>query len=112
MHALGERAILRYHLRDAVEDRLQAVGPLGALLALGAQLGGACLHRGTLLGAEAFGLALGILRGHSRASFPDAQGLGVMPAFTERLGPATPWRFSIPDRIGARPRRSSGGPLD
>src|SRR5713226_139775 len=30
---------------------------------------------------------------------------------TERLGPATPWRFSIPDRIGARPRRSSGGPL-
>jgi hypothetical protein len=28
---------------------------------------------------------------------------------TERLGPATPWRFSIPDRIGAQPRRSSSG---
>src|SRR5690242_5375827 len=30
---------------------------------------------------------------------------------TERLGPATPWRFSIPDRIGAQPRRSSSGPF-
>jgi hypothetical protein len=64
MHALGERTIFRCHLRDAVEDRLQAVGLLGALLALGAQLGGALFHRGTLLGAEALGLGLGILRGH------------------------------------------------
>jgi hypothetical protein len=74
MHALGERAILRRHLRDPVEDRLQAVGLLGAFLAFGAQLGGALLHRGTLLGAEAVGLGHGILRGHSRASFLDAQG--------------------------------------
>jgi len=43
MHALGERTILRRHLRDLVEDRLQPVGLLGALLALGAQLGGARL---------------------------------------------------------------------
>src|SRR5260370_14456162 len=71
MHALGERTILRCHLRDAVEDRLQAVGLLGALLALGAQLGGACPHRGTLLGAEAAGPGPGILRRHSPASFPD-----------------------------------------
>jgi Glyoxalase-like domain len=63
MHALGERAILRCHLRDLVEDRLQAVGLPGALLALGAQLGGALLHRGTLPGAEAAGLGPGILRG-------------------------------------------------
>ena len=41
MHALGERTILRRHLRDPVEDRLQPVGLLGALLALRAQLGGA-----------------------------------------------------------------------
>jgi len=79
MHALGERAILRRHLRDLVEDRLQAVGFPGALLALGAQLGGALLHRGTLLGAEAAGLGPGILPGHSRASLPGAQGLGIMP---------------------------------
>src|SRR6266496_4542746 len=70
MHAPGERAILRCHLRDAVQDRLQAVGLPGALRAPGAQLGGACLHRGTLLGAEAAGLGPGIVRGHSRASFP------------------------------------------
>src|SRR6266566_7775722 len=30
---------------------------------------------------------------------------------TERLGPTTPWRFSIPDRIGLQPWRSSIGPL-
>ena len=30
---------------------------------------------------------------------------------TERLGPTTPWRFSIPDRIGAQPGRLSSGPL-
>jgi len=29
---------------------------------------------------------------------------------TERLGPATPWRFSIPDRIGAQPRRPGSVP--
>jgi hypothetical protein len=68
------------HLRDTVEDRLQAVGLLGALLALGAQLGGAFLHRGTLCGAEAAGLGRGILRGHSQASFLEAQGLSVRPA--------------------------------
>jgi NADP-dependent 3-hydroxy acid dehydrogenase YdfG len=73
VHALGERTILRCHPRDAVEDRLQAIGLLGALVALGAQLGGAVLHRRTLLGAEAAELGLGILRGHSRASFPDTQ---------------------------------------
>src|SRR5215475_8274301 len=73
MHALGQRTILRCHLRDAVEDRLQAVGLLGALLALGAQLGGALLHRGTLLGGEAAGLGIYILRGHFRASFLDAR---------------------------------------
>src|SRR5947199_418335 len=50
VHALGQRTVLRCHLRDPVEHRLQAVGLLGALLALGAQLGGALLHRGTLLG--------------------------------------------------------------
>src|SRR5260370_30936317 len=81
MHALGERTILRCHLRDAVEDRLQAVGLLGALVALGAQLGGALLHRGALLGAETIGFGLGIRRGHCRASFPEAHRLGVMPAF-------------------------------
>jgi hypothetical protein len=79
MHALGERTVLRRHLRDAVEDRLQAVGLLGALLALGAQLGGALLHRGTLLSGEAVGLGLGILSGHCRALFR-CSGLGMMPA--------------------------------
>ena len=69
MHALGERTILWRHLRDLVEDRLQPVGLLGALLALGAQLGGARLHRGTLLSGEAVGFGVGILRGHSQASF-------------------------------------------
>ena len=29
---------------------------------------------------------------------------------TERLGPTSPWRFSIPDRIWAQPRRSSSAP--
>ena len=53
MHALGQRAILRRHRGDAVEDRLQAVRLLGALLALGPQLGRALLHRGALGGAEA-----------------------------------------------------------
>jgi hypothetical protein len=59
-----------------------------ALLALGAQLGGALLHRGTLLGAEAAGLGLGILPGHSRASLLDAQGLGVMPAHRRKARPS------------------------
>ena len=79
MHALGERTILRRHPRDAVEDRLQPVGLLGALLALGAQLRGALLHRGTLLSAEAVGLGLGTLRGHSHATFRRLR-LGAMPA--------------------------------
>jgi hypothetical protein len=65
MHALGERTILRRHLGDAVEDRLQPVSLLGTLLALGSQLRGALLHRGTLLSAEAVGLGLGTLRRHS-----------------------------------------------
>jgi hypothetical protein len=62
MHA-RRRTILRRHLRDPV-GRLQSVGLLGTLLALGAQLRGALLHRGTLLSAEAVGLGLGTLRGH------------------------------------------------
>ncbi len=95
MHPLGERTIVRRHVRDPVEDILQAVGLLGAFLAFGSQLGGALLHRGTLLGAETVGLGHGILRGHSRASLLDAQGLGVIPASVERLGPTTPWRFSM-----------------
>jgi len=33
-------------------------------------------------------------------SFPGAQGLGITPPSSERLGPTTPWRFSNPDRIG------------
>jgi len=69
MHTLGKHTILRRHLLDPVEDRLQSVGPLGALLALGAQLGGALLHRGTLLGAKTVGLSLELVRRHSRASF-------------------------------------------
>src|SRR6516225_4747423 len=64
MDALGDRAILRCHLRDRVEERLQPVGLLGALLALGAQLRGALLHRGTLRGGEAAGPGLRTLRGH------------------------------------------------
>src|SRR6266487_4592740 len=47
----------------------------------------ALLHRGTLLGAEAAGLGLGILREHSRDSFLGAPGLGVMPAFHRKAGP-------------------------
>jgi hypothetical protein len=73
MHALGERTILRRHLRDAVQDSLQPVGLLGALLALGAQLGSARLHRGTLIGGEAAGVGLGIRCGHFRAPV-DVQG--------------------------------------
>src|SRR5437764_6126828 len=38
-------------------------------LALGAQLRGALLHRGALLGTEAGGLGLSTLRGHSHATF-------------------------------------------
>ncbi len=81
MHSLGERPVLWCHLGDAVEDRLQAVGLLGAFLALGTQLGGALFHRGALLGAEAAGSGRCIRRRHFRASFRDAQGLGVMSAF-------------------------------
>src|ERR1700733_3347542 len=64
MHPLGERTISRCHLLDPVEDRLQAVSLLGTLRALGAQLGGTLLHRGTLLGAETAGPGLGTLRRH------------------------------------------------
>jgi hypothetical protein len=60
---------------------------LAPCFALGAQLGGAFLHRGTLPGAEAAGLAPCILRGHSRVSFPDAQRPGVMPAFHRKARP-------------------------
>jgi len=35
MHSLSQRTILRRHLRDPVQDRLNIVGLLGALLALG-----------------------------------------------------------------------------
>ncbi len=35
MHSLSQRTILRRHLRDPVQDRLNTVGLLGALLALG-----------------------------------------------------------------------------
>jgi len=80
MHALGQRPVLWCHLGDTVEDRLQAIGLLGAFLALGAQLGGALFHRGALLGAEAAGFAGGIRRRHLRASFHDTQGRGAMPA--------------------------------
>ena len=72
MHALGELTILWCHFRDLVQDRLQAVCLLGALLALGAQLGGALLHRGALFGTETVGLGFGILRGHSRAPLRNA----------------------------------------
>jgi len=100
MHALSERAVLRCHLRDPVEDRLQTVGLLCALLAIGAQLGGALLHRGTLLGAEAVGFTLGILRGHSRA-FRHSGPARSLPS-AQRLGPTTSWRYSIPDRGAAK----------
>jgi len=72
---------------------------LAPLLALGAQLGGALLHRGTLLGAEAAGLGPGVLPRHSRASLLDAQRVGVMRPTVERPDPATPGRFSTPDQI-------------
>jgi hypothetical protein len=68
VHPLGQRAILRVHRLDAVEQGLQAVGLLCPLLALGAQLGGALLHGGPFLGAEAAGVILGGL-GHGRQSF-------------------------------------------
>jgi hypothetical protein len=66
VHPLGEHAVLRRHGRDGVEHRLQPVGLLGALLALGPQLGGTLLHRRALLGAEParFGLGRGPLRRH------------------------------------------------
>src|SRR5487761_552187 len=86
MHALGERTILRRHLRDPVEDRLQPVGLLSALLTLGAQLGGALLHRGTLLSGEAVGLGLGILRRHSRTPFRHS-GPGMLPAIWGKARP-------------------------
>ncbi len=77
----------------------QAVGLPGALIALGAQLGGAVRHRRALGGAEAAGLGLGICRGHCRASFPDAQGLGVMPAVH---------RKARPNAMGFRAKRCGG----
>jgi hypothetical protein len=69
MDALGECTIFRCHLRDLVEHRLQPVGLFGTLLTLGAQLGGAFLHRCTLRGAEAVSLALRIVRRHSASAF-------------------------------------------
>jgi hypothetical protein len=106
VHALGERPILRRHLGNLVEDRLKRVGLRGALLALGAQLGGALLHRGKLLGAEAVKFGLGILRGHSQAAFRRATARRDAGHLRGRLGRTTPRRFSIPDRFRARP---SGG---
>src|SRR5256884_6534470 len=88
MYALGERTIPRRHLGDAVEDRLQPVGLLGALLALGAQLRGALLHRGALSSSEAVGLGLGTVRGHSHAAFRHP-GLGAVPAIGTKARPAT-----------------------
>jgi hypothetical protein len=86
VHPLGERPILRRHLRDPVEDRLQAIGLLGALPALGPQLGGALLHRGAFLGGEALGLGGGgLLRRHGRR-FPSGHVGGAVPAFSDRLG--------------------------
>jgi Major Facilitator Superfamily len=112
IHALGGRTIGRRRLRDLVEDRLQPVGLLGALLALGAQLGSARFHRGTLLGGEAVRLGLGILRRHSRAPFRRHGPARCRPS-AARLGPATRRRFSVPDRIGSQPRRlSSHGPRE
>jgi hypothetical protein len=64
MDTLGDRTIGRRHLGDRIEDRLQAVGLLGALLALSAQLCGALLHRGTLGSSEAAGPGLGTVRRH------------------------------------------------
>src|SRR4051794_6269280 len=69
--ALGERTVVRAHLRDRIEERLEPLGLLLALLALGAQLRGALLHGGALLGAEAVGrgrvtrLGLALLRRHA-----------------------------------------------
>src|SRR4028118_1605425 len=73
--ALGARPVLGCHVRDPVEGRLQTVGLLGTLPPLGAELGGALLHRGPLLGAEAVGLPRGALRGHL-----------PLPLDTRRLG--------------------------
>jgi len=64
VYALGDGSIFRRHLRDGVEDGLQPIGLLGALLPLGAQLRRALLHRRTLRGAEAVGVGLQGLRGH------------------------------------------------
>jgi hypothetical protein len=110
MHALGERTILRRHLRDPVEDRLQPVGLLGALLALGAQFGGAR----SFIAARSSALKpsdsdLGFFAGILGLPF-DPRGLGGMPAYLETLNATTPWRFSIPDRIVSQPRRSGSGP--
>jgi len=69
MDALSDRTILRRHLRDRVESRLQAVGLLGALPALSAQFSRALLHRGTLCSSEAAGPGLGPLRGHDTFPF-------------------------------------------
>src|SRR5258708_6923392 len=100
MHALGERSIVWRHLRNLGEEFVQAVGLLGALLALGAQLGRAFLHRSTLLGAEAVGFFRGLLRGHSRQSFR-CWGSAELPTLTRTVGPTAFWCFSIPDRSGA-----------
>src|SRR5258708_15182639 len=86
MHALGERTILGCHRRDLVADLLQPVGLPGALLALGAQLVGAPLHRGTLLSGEAAGLGRGILRGHSHTPFRRSRP-GPMPAIWGKARP-------------------------
>jgi hypothetical protein len=92
MRALGDCTILWRHLRDPVEDGLQSVGPVGALLALGAQFGGALLHcgallhRGALLGAETTDSFLAFFAGILGLPF-DAQGLGVIPSFRRKTRP-------------------------
>ena len=69
VHALGELTIVRGHLRDPVQDRLEPVGLLGALLALGAELGRALLHRSAFLSTEPVGLVLDLLCRHALAPF-------------------------------------------
>jgi hypothetical protein len=73
VHSLGEGAVVRGHRGDAVERGLEGIGLLGPLLPLSAQLGGALLHGGALLGAETVGLG----RGLRRHDWPFLSGIGT-----------------------------------